>query len=78
MSDNEMILTLQNDVFAAVNRSTMPLMVKSLVVENALLKLNAELSKEQMNNMAKVDLGKNHADNVAITGPSCEADEVKE
>ena len=38
MSDNEMILTLQNEVFAAVNASKMPLAVKSLVLENALKK----------------------------------------
>ena len=37
MSDNEMILTLQNEVFAAVNASKMPLAVKSLVLENALM-----------------------------------------
>ena len=40
MSDNEMILTLQNEVFAAVNASKMPLAVKSLVLENALMKVN--------------------------------------
>lgn len=47
MSDNEMILTLQNEVFAAVNRSKMPLAVKSLVLENALMKVNAAMQTEK-------------------------------
>ena len=46
MSDNEMILTLQNEVFAAVNASKMPLAVKSLVLENALMKVNAAMQAE--------------------------------
>ena len=47
MSDNEMILTLQNEVFAAVNTSKMPLAVKSLVLENALMKVNAAMQAEK-------------------------------
>lgn len=47
MSDNEMILTLQNEVFAAVNASKMPLAVKSLVLENALMKVNAAMKAEK-------------------------------
>lgn len=47
MSDNEMILTLQNEVFAAVNASKMPLAVKSLVLENALIKVNAAMQAEK-------------------------------
>lgn len=47
MSDNEMILTLQNEVFAAVNASKMPLAVKSLVLENALMKVNAAMQAEK-------------------------------
>ena len=47
MSDNEMILTLQNEVFAAVNVSKMPLAVKSLVLENALMKVNAAMQAEK-------------------------------
>lgn len=47
MSDNEMILTLQNEVFAAVNNSKMPLAVKSLVLENALMKVNAAMQAEK-------------------------------
>lgn len=47
MSDNEMILTLQNEVFAAVNASKMPLAVKSLVLENALMKVNATMQAEK-------------------------------
>ena len=43
MSDNEMILTLQNEVFAAVNASKMPLAVKPLVLENALMKVHAAM-----------------------------------
>lgn len=51
MSDNEVIINLQRDLFSVLNNSTMPLMVKSLVVENALLKLNAELKNEQIENL---------------------------
>lgn len=47
MSDNEMILTLQNEVFEAVNASKMPLAVKSLVLENALMKVNAAMQAEK-------------------------------
>lgn len=47
MSDNEMILTLQNEVFAAVNASKMPLAVKSLVLENAMMKVNAAMQAEK-------------------------------
>ena len=47
MSDNEMILTLQNEVFAAVNASKRPLAVKSLVLENALMKVNAAMQAEK-------------------------------
>lgn len=47
MSDNEMILTLQNEVFAAVNASKMPMAVKSLVLENALMKVNAAMQAEK-------------------------------
>lgn len=51
MSDNEVIMNLQQDLFSVLNNSTMPIMVKSLVVENALLKLNAELKNEQIANL---------------------------
>ena len=51
MSDNEIIINLQGDLFSVLNNSTMPLMVKSLVVENALLKLNAELKNEKIANL---------------------------
>ena len=51
MSDNELIIQLQTNVLNAINSSQMPLMVKSLVVENALLKLNAELKSEQIANL---------------------------
>lgn len=51
MNDNEVIINLQRDLFSVLNNSTMPLMVKSLVVENALLKLNAELKNEQIANL---------------------------
>lgn len=47
MSDNEMILALQNEVFAAVNASKMPLAVKSLVLENAMMKVNAAMQAEK-------------------------------
>ena len=46
MSDNELIIQLQNNVLNAINSSQMPLMVKSLVLENALLKVNAAMKNE--------------------------------
>ena len=46
MTDNELIVKLQNDVLDAVNASRMPLMVKAIVLENALLKVNASIRSE--------------------------------
>lgn len=46
MSDNELIIKLQADVLNALNSSQMPLMVKALVVENVLLKVNASIKDE--------------------------------
>ena len=43
MTDNELIVKLQNDVLDAVNASKMPLMVKAIVLENVLLKVNASI-----------------------------------
>lgn len=47
MTDNEIILQLQTELFEVLNKSKMPLAVKALVTENALLKLYAEISKER-------------------------------
>lgn len=46
MSDNELIAKLQNDIISAVNASQMPLMVKSIVLENVLLRVNASIRNE--------------------------------
>ena len=46
MSDNELIIQLQTNVLNAINSSQMPLMVKYLVLENALLKVNATIKNE--------------------------------
>lgn len=46
MSDNELILKLQTDVLNVLNSSQMPLMVKALVVENVLLKVNTSVKDE--------------------------------
>lgn len=46
MSDNELIIQLQTNVLNAINSSQMPLMVKSLVLENTLLKVNATMKNE--------------------------------
>lgn len=46
MSDNELIIQLQTNVLNAINSSQMPLMVKDLVIENVLLKLNAAVKEE--------------------------------
>lgn len=46
MSDNELIVKLQNDVLNALNSSQMPLMVKAIVLENVLLKVNMSVKDE--------------------------------
>lgn len=66
MSDNEVIINLQRDLFSVLNNSTMPLMVKSLVVENALLKLNAELKNEQIANLQANQEVNLHVDTLEI------------
>ena len=78
MSDNEVIMNLQRDLFAVINNSTMPLMVKSLVVENALLKLNAELKNEQIANLQANQEVNLHVDTLEMNTGSDKADEVKE
>ena len=78
MSDNEVIMNLQRDLFAVLNNSTMPLMVKSLVVENALLKLNAELKNEQIANLQSNQEVNLHVDTLEINTGSDKTDEVKE
>lgn len=78
MSDNEVIMNLQRDLFAVLNNSAMPLMVKSLVVENALLKLNAELKNEQISNLQANQEVNLHVDTLEMNTGSDETDEVKE
>lgn len=78
MSDNEVIMNLQRDLFAVLNKSTMPLMVKSLVVENALLKLNSELKNEQIANLQANQEVNLHVDTLEMNTGSDKADEVKE
>lgn len=78
MSDNEVIMNLQRDLFAVLNKSTMPLMVKSLVVENALLKLNAELKNEQIANLQANQEVNLHVDTLEMNTGSDKTDEVKE
>lgn len=78
MSDNEVIMNLQRDLFAVLNNSTMPLMVKSLVVENALLKLNAELKNEQIANLQANREVNLHVDTLEMNTGSDKTDEVKE
>ena len=78
MSDNEVIINLQRDLFAVINNSTMPLMVKSLVVENALLKLNAELKNEQIENLQSNQEVNLHVDTLEMNTGSDKTDEVKE
>lgn len=78
MSDNEVIMNLQRDLFAVLNNSTMPLMVKSLVVENALLKLNAELKNEQIANLQANQEVNLHVDTLEMNTCSDKTDEVKE
>ena len=78
MSDNEVIMNLQRDLFAVLNNSTMPLMVKSLVVENALLKLNSELKNEQISNLQANQEVNLHVDTLEMNTGSDKTDEVKE
>lgn len=78
MSDNEVIMNLQRDLFAVLNNSTMPLMVKSLVVENALLKLNSELKNEQIANLQANQEVNLHVDTLEMNTGSDKTDEVKE
>lgn len=78
MSDNEVIMNLQRDLFAVLNNSTMPLMVKSLVVENALLKLNSELKSEQIANLQANQEVNLHVDTLEMNTGSNKTDEVKE
>lgn len=78
MSDNEMIMNLQRDLFAVINNSTMPLMVKSLVVENALLKLNSELKNEQITDLQANQEVNLHVDTLEMNTGSGETGEVKE
>ena len=78
MSDNEVIMNLQRDLFSVINNSTMPLMVKSLVVENALLKLNAELKNEQISNLQANQEVNLHVDTLEMNTGSDKTDEVKE
>lgn len=79
MSDNEVIMNLQRDLFAVLNNSTMPLMVKSLVVENALLKLNSELKNEQIVNLQASQEVNLHVDTLEVnTGSNDKTDEVKQ
>lgn len=78
MSDNEVIMNLQRDLFAVLNNSTMPLMVKSLVVENALLKLNSELKNEQIADLQANQEVNLHVDTLEMNTGSDTTDEVKE
>lgn len=78
MSDNEVIMNLQRDLFAVLNNSTMPLMVKSLVVENALLKLNSELKNEQIADLRANQEVNLHVDTLEMNTGSDATDEVKE
>lgn len=78
MSDNEVIMNLQRDLFAVLNNSTMPIMVKSLVVENALLKLNSELKNEQIADLQANQEVNLHVDTLEMNTGSNKTDEVKE
>lgn len=46
MTNNEMIVKLQDDVIAAINSSPMPLAVKGIVLENTLLRIKVQLKEE--------------------------------
>ena len=42
MSDNMNIITMQDEVVVALNRHSLPLAVKKIVLENVLLRVEAE------------------------------------
>lgn len=46
MTNNEMIVQLQDNVIAVVNSSPMPLAVKGIVLENTLLRIKVQLKEE--------------------------------
>ena len=60
MSDNELIVKLQNDVLNALNSSQMPLMVKALVLENVLLKVNTSVKDEFSRQQAQAEEQSNY------------------
>ena len=55
MSDNELIIQLQSSILNAVNSSQMPLMVKALVLENVLLKVNTSVKDEFYRQQAQAE-----------------------
>ena len=55
MSDNELIIQLQSSILNAVNSSQMPLMVKALVLENVLLKVNTSVKDEFSRQQAQAE-----------------------
>ena len=55
MSDNELIIQLQNSILNAVNSSQMPLMVKALALENVLLKVNTSVKDEFYRQQAQAE-----------------------
>lgn len=71
MSDNELIIQLQNSILGAVNSSQMPLMVKALVLENVLLKVNAsvrdEIARQQAQAAAQAEQSKDNNEDTQDT-----------
>lgn len=71
MSDNELIIQLQTDVLNVVNSSQMPLMVKALVLENVLLKVNTsvkdEIARQQAQAAAQAEQSKDDTEDTQDT-----------
>jgi hypothetical protein len=71
MSDNELIIQLQTDVLNVVNSSQMPLMVKSIVLENVLLKVNTsvkdEIARQQAQAAAQAEQSKDDTEDTQDT-----------
>lgn len=53
MTNNEMIVKLQDDVIAVINSSPMPLAVKGIVLENTLLRIKVQLKEEAAQTQAQ-------------------------
>ena len=67
MTNNEMIIKLQDDVIAAINSSPMPLAVKGIVLENTMLRIKVQLKEEETAQTQAAALAPEPADTMEAT-----------